>query len=377
LTTTDQALLREYARQVSERKLSADSGQQRVVDHLAELSLCLETIPRPGYLRRWLAARRPDRFHIQSCRGIYLWGGVGRGKTWMMDLFHAQLPAHSSKRVHFQHFMKSVHAKLGRRDHRLRPLELVAAQLARESRVICLDELFVLDIADAMILHGLIEGLLRRGVVLVITSNTPPDKLYDGGLQRERFLPAIALLKARLDVVEITDGPDYRLRHLEAAPTYLRSQDTDSETQLDALFTRLAGTSAQSPQTLKLEGRRITTRRCANGMVWFDFSMLCEGPRGTNDYIALAQEMHTVFISSVPAFNEQQDDAARRFIALVDEFYDRGVKLIVSAAAEPQGLYQGTRLRAAFERTASRLIEMRSRDYLARAHQEATVRERR
>jgi cell division protein ZapE len=377
LTTTDQALLREYAHQVSERKLSADPAQQAVIEKLAALGVCLETVARPGYLRRWLAARRPDRFPIQSCRGVYLWGGVGRGKTWMMDLFHAQLPARSSKRVHFQHFMQSVHAKLSRRDHRQRPLELVAAQLARESRVICLDEFFVLDIADAMILCGLIEALLRRGVVLVITSNIAPDKLYEGGLQRERFLPAIAQLKAHLEVVEIAAGTDYRLRYLEAASTYLDSGDMHSETQLDELFTRLAGTSDQGKQTLKIEGRRIAARRRANGMAWFDFSVLCEGPRGTNDYIALAQEMHTVFLSAVPAFTEQQDDAARRFIALVDEFHDRGVKLIVSAAAPPQSLYQGTRLRAAFERTASRLIEMRSRDYLSRAHQEAGERERR
>jgi cell division protein ZapE len=377
LTTTDQALLREYAHQVSERKLSADPAQQAVIEKLAALGVCLETVARPGYLRRWLAARRPDRFPIQSCRGVYLWGGVGRGKTWMMDLFHAQLPARSSKRVHFQHFMQSVHAKLSRRDHRQRPLELVAAQLARESRVICLDEFFVLDIADAMILCGLIEALLRRGVVLVITSNTAPDKLYEGGLQRERFLPAIAQLKTHLEVVEIAAGTDYRLRYLEAASTYLDSGDMHSETQLDELFTRLAGTSDQGKQTLKIEGRRIAARRRANGMAWFDFSVLCEGPRGTNDYIALAQEMHTVFLSAVPAFTEQQDDAARRFIALVDEFHDRGVKLIVSAAAPPQSLYQGTRLRAAFERTASRLIEMRSRDYLSRAHQEAGERERR
>jgi cell division protein ZapE len=248
--------------------------------------------------------------------------------------------------------------------------------MARETRVLCLDEFYVLDIADAMILYALIEALLRRGVTLVITSNTPPQHLYEGGLQRDRFVPAIALLREMLDVVEIAPGIDYRLRQLEAASTYLVTDPT-ADVKLDELFSRLAGDSESTKATfIKIEGRRIATRRQASGMVWFCFDDICEGPRGTGDYLALAEEMHTVFISGVPILNEQRDDAARRFITLIDEFYDQSVKLVLSAAAEPQALYQGERLRGAFARTASRLIEMRSRSYLGRAHQTAaTVRD--
>jgi cell division protein ZapE len=375
LISGKEELLGQYQRELDKRGLVPDPAQREIVDRFAQLLQCLEVTPRPGYLRRWLAARNPERFAVRTCRGIYLWGGVGRGKTWLMDLFHLQLPR-TSKRMHFHHFMRSVHAKLRRRDHRERPLELVAAQMARETRVLCLDEFYVLDIADAMILYALIEALLRRGVTLVITSNTPPQHLYEGGLQRDRFVPAIALLRELLDVVEIAPGIDYRLRQLEAASTYLVTDPT-ADVKLDELFSRLAGDSESTKATfIKIEGRRIATRRQASGMVWFCFDDICEGPRGTGDYLALAEEMHTVFISGVPILNEQRDDAARRFITLIDEFYDQSVKLVLSAAAEPQALYRGERLRGAFARTASRLIEMRSRSYLGRAHQTAaTVRD--
>jgi cell division protein ZapE len=232
--------------------------------------------------------------------------------------------------------------------------------------VYCLDEFMVQDIGDAMILHGVLDGLLRRGVVLVTTSNTPPSRLYEGGLQRERFLPTIALLERMLDVVEIMPGEDYRQRQLRAAPTWLHSRDAATTQRMRELFARLAGNAAvDDAHSMMVEGRPIATLRHAGGLAWFTFAALCEGPRAADDYIAIARRMHTVFLSDVPVFDGHNDDAARRFIALVDELYDRRVKLIVSAAAEPLELYRGERLARDFGRTASRLVEMRGSEYLA------------
>jgi len=319
-------------------------------------------------LRRWLHVTRAARYE-QSCRGIYLWGPVGRGKTWLMDSFQQQLP--HSRRMHFQHLMREVHARLARLRQRSRPLDLVAAQLASEARVWCIDEFEVHDIGDAMILHALLSALIARGVVLVMTSNTPPSRLYAGGLQRERFLPAIALLERQLDVIELTGGPDYRLRQLRSAQTYLSTQRSGTSEDMQRLFGQLAGTTAiDRAPVMQIEERPVATRAHAGGMAWFDFSALCEGPRSAADYIALARQLHTVFLSDVPVFDGGNDDAARRFIALIDELYDRRVRLVISAAAEPDQLYRGERLRGAFERTASRLIEMRSADYLERGSED-------
>jgi cell division protein ZapE len=262
--------------------------------------------------------------------------------------------------MHFQHFMREVHARRRGLGGAERPLDRIASQLARTARAWCLDEFMVQDIGDAMILHGVLEGLLRRGVVLVITSNTPPQRLYEGGLQRERFLPAIALLTRLLDVIEIGAGVDYRRQQLARAETWLDSGDASAAARMHALFERLAGTGAvDRERTMLVEDRTIPARAHAGGMAWFDFAALCEGPRSADDYIALARQLHTVFLSGVPVFDGSNDDAARRFIALVDELYDQRVRLVIAAAAGPAALYRGERLRGAFERTASRLIEMR------------------
>ncbi len=296
-------------------------------------------------------------------------GRVGRGKTWLMDLFSAGRPRRECRRLHYAHFMREVHARRGQLGNIERPLEQVAEQLAHKGRVYCIDEFMVQDIGDAMILHGVLDGLLRRGVILVTTSNTPPARLYESGLQRERFLPTIALLERMLDVLEIAPGDDYRRRQLRAAPTWLPANNATGAMQMRDLFTRLAGTAAvDQATTMLVEGRSIETLRHAGGLAWFSFKALCEGPRSAADYIAIARQLHTVFLSDVPVFDGHNDDAARRFIALIDELYDRRVKLVASSAAEPFALYRGERLVKDFARTASRLVEMRSDDYLAHPH---------
>jgi len=277
-----------------------------------------------------------------------------------MDLFASGRSPQEYRRLHFQHFMREVHRRRRSLGGGERPLERIASQLAREARLWCLDEFMVHDIGDAMILHGVLDGLLRRGVVLVITSNTPPQRLYEGGLQRERFLPAISLLTRLLDVVEIEAGADFRRRALAEAGTWLDSGDAGTLARLRALFERLAGSPAiDAGGTMHIEERPIPTIAHAGGLAWFDFAALCEGPRSADDYIALARHLHTVFLSGVPVFDGTNDDAARRFIALIDELYDQRVKLVITAAAEPTGLYRGERLKSSFERTASRLTEMR------------------
>ena len=357
-----------YTRLLQERKLVADEGQRAVVRHLAGLASALASTPAPSSFRRGLARRFPGRFTIPGPRGIYLWGKVGRGKTWLLDLFLAQLPDDQRERSHFHHFMRDVHRELAAMGSVERPLDRAAATIASRTRVLCLDELFVADIGDAMILHGLFAALLREGVVLLISSNWPPDGLYAGGLQRERFLPAIALLKEKLDVIELTGGTDFRLRHFEQADTYVLDEVPDAAGRLAELFDSLAEGVVSEGGVMSVEGRAIPLLRAASGMAWFDFDTLCDGPRSAVDYIEIAQELHTVFITGVPVLDSRRDDAARRFVTLVDEFYDRGVKLVLGAAAPPTQLYVGERLARHFERTASRLIEMRSRDYLAREH---------
>lgn len=357
-----------HERLVRERGLVQDAGQRAVIGQLALLADAIEQTSAPSGLRRAMARAFPERFPLVAPRGVYLWGKVGRGKTWLLDLFLAQLPADCRERSHFHHFMRDVHRGLAALGHTERPLDRIATDIAARTRVLCLDELHVSDIGDAMILHGLFAALLREGVVLATSSNQPPDGLYAGGLQRERFLPAIALLKERLDVIELAGGTDYRLRHFAQAETYLLDDAPDATARLAALFDTLAEGEVTDGGTMQVEGRPIPLLRAASGMGWFDFAALCDGPRSALDYIEIARELHTVFVTGVPVLDALRDDAARRFVTMVDEFYDRGVKLVVGAAAQPVDLYRGERLAAAFERTASRLIEMRSQDYLAREH---------
>jgi len=319
--------------------------------------------PRKAKLLDRLRGRRPP-----PPRGLYLWGGVGRGKTFMVDLFFEQLPIAAKRRVHFHRFMTEVHERLRALPGREDPLAEVAEDLADEIRLLCLDEFFVVDIGDAMILGRLLQHLIARGVCLVTTSNTVPDNLYRDGLQRERFLPAIALLNAHCVVHEIASATDYRLRKLRQGRTWLVPDDDSAEAELHALFERLTVEAEPSGAHCEVNGRTIPCRRQAEGVVWFDFAALCEGPRAVADYIELARDFHTVLLSGLPQMDASRDNAARRFVHLVDEFYNRAVNLVVAAAVPIPEIYIGERLRHEYERTSSRLIEMQSEDYLGREH---------
>jgi cell division protein ZapE len=359
-------LQRRYAEELAARHFAADPAQLAVLARFEQLRRRLLESASGGALPRWFAAltgRGPV-----PVRGVYLWGDVGRGKTWLMDLFCASLPAPLARRRHFHRFMHEVHLHLRRLQHHLSPLEQVARAIARHTRVLCFDELYVADIADAMILGGLFSRLIRRGVTLVATSNVPPHELYQGGLQRQRFLPAIALLEQHVDVVRLAGSTDHRLRHLTEAGIYLPAGGRQTAERLAALFGCLAGHDPASDGTIEVAGRAIPVLRVSAAVAWFDFAALCAGARSQEDYIEMAREYQSVIVSDVPVFDAAHEDEARRFIALVDEFYDRNVKLVLSAAAAPAALYRGERLGALFARTASRLTEMQSEEYLAREH---------
>lgn len=307
---------------------------------------------------------------IHPVKGLYFWGGVGRGKTYLMDIFYESLPFERKMRVHFHRFMRRIHRELKSLQQQKNPLSLVAERLANEARVICFDEFFVSDIADAMILAGLLDTLFHRGVTLVATSNIEPSDLYKDGLQRVRFLPAIDLINQHTEVVNVDGGVDYRLRSLEQAELYHWPLDKDADVSLKTSFDNLVPDVEEivSNHMIEIEGRNIMTRYHAEDVVWFEFDAICDGPRSQNDYIEIAMEYHAVVLSSVPEMTNQHESQARRFINLVDEFYDRNVKLVISAAQPIHQLYSGQHLRFEFERTMSRLLEMQSHEYLARAH---------
>jgi cell division protein ZapE len=354
-------LQQRYQHELAARGYDSDSAQRAALEPLEALRRQLLQQSSGGFWRRWWS-RHP------GTHGVYLYGGVGRGKTMLMDLFYDSLPLAWRRRSHFHHFMRDVHERLRHLSARRAPLEAVARELAAQLRVLCLDELYVSDIADAMILGTLFEALLRLRVVLVITSNLAPHELYRDGLQRSRFLPTIALLERELQQCSLDGGLDYRLRQLQRVPIYLDSRSPDSSERLLRLFTELAGEHGESRREIHVLGRTLPVVRCRGEVVWFDFATLCEGSRSQNDYAELAQEFRTVLVSDVPQFTEpEQDNGARRFIALIDEFYDQGTKLALSAAAAPPQLYRAGRLAPEFQRTASRLIEMQTPAYLARA----------
>lgn len=300
--------------------------------------------------------------------GLYLYGGVGRGKTWLMDLFYDALPFENKLRLHFFHFMQAVHDELTLLKGHQDPLILVAKNFAKQTQILCLDEFHVDDITDAMLLYGLLDNLFKEGVCLVATSNIEPDELYKHGLQRDRFVPAINLIKKHTQTVNVNGEIDHRLRLLEKAETWYITVDDATNDVIKSRFKQLAPCEGTDNEVLHIHYRDIPTIIRADDVVWFDFNALCDGPRAASDYIEIARQFHTVFITDIPELNESIDDKARRFINLIDEFYDRNVKLIISANTLPQDIYTGKQLAFEFQRTISRLIEMRSHDYMSRAH---------
>lgn len=356
-----------YEAALHELDLREDAAQRRAITALErvadELIANRRASALSGRLRRLLGAAPP-----RPVTGVYLWGGVGRGKTFMMDLFFASLPFDAKLRYHFHRLMNHVHGRLKTLQDARDPLATVADELARRARVLCFDEFFVADIADAMILGRLLEALFERGVTLVATSNTPPDDLYRGGLQRSRFLPAIELIRTNMEVVHVDGLTDYRLRLLETAELWHAPLDGVAETNLATWFERMAPATGSRDEKLEVLGREIRTRRRSDGLVWFDFADLCGGPRSQDDYIEIARWFQTIILSNVPVLDGYSENEARRFIALVDELYDRRVNLIVSAADSIGRIYTGQRLRHEFERTRSRLLEMQSVEYLAAEH---------
>ncbi|HZD19050.1 MAG TPA: cell division protein ZapE [Burkholderiales bacterium] len=343
-----------YEESLAKRGFVSDPAQWRAVERLQRLYEEWS-----AYKARRSTALKRLLVHPDLPKGVYLWGPVGRGKSFLMDAFYRCVPLVRKRRVHFHHFMREIHRELDELRGTEDPLAAVAARTARRFRLICFDEFHVADIADAMILGRFLDQVMDRGVAFVMTSNYQPDALYPNGLQRERFLPAIELLKKRLDIVGVDNGTDYRRLKMERMKVY----HVGSDAPLAQIFDDLRDVEEET-QPLDVEGRTIAYRKRAGGLVWFDFEVLCGGARSYADYVDLAKRFHTVMLSGVPRMSPKDSDAARRFTWLVDVFYDDRVNLIVSAAAEPEDLFTAGEQAAEFQRSVSRLHEMQSVEYL-------------
>ena len=361
-TARDGSLLAHLRPELDRRRIVLDHSQRGALDRLQRLHDELVEFRRArlSLLRRWFHPPLPPR-------GVYLWGGVGRGKSFLMDAFYATVPLRRKTRVHFHAFMKSVHDELRTLSREEDPLATVAARIARRHRLICFDEFHVSDVADAMILGRLLTALFRLGTVFVLTSNYRPDDLYPNGLQRQNLLPTIALLKQWLDVVEVDGGTDYRLRELEQAAAYYVTPPGAADARLAALFDRMRPGPDEDPR-LVIDLRPLKAKKRAGGLVWFDFATLCEGPRSQIDYLELARRFAVVIVSDVPRLSPDMSNAARRFTWLVDVLYDHRVKLLLSAEVAAADLYRKGANSHEFARTVSRLVEMRTREYMALPH---------
>ncbi len=347
-----------YQEQLAARQYVADEAQlaavarlQRLHDELIEFKK-----QRTGKLNRMF--KRP-----LVPRGIWLYGGVGRGKSFIMDSFYSVIDYRRKLRVHFHEFMRGVHRELESLRGTADPLDEVSRRIAARYRLLCFDEFHISDIADAMILERLLRGLFRHGVVLVATSNYKPDGLYPDGLHRDRVMPAIGLLNETLDVLCVDAGIDYRRRSLEQVQAYLHPADAAANAALTHDFEQLAETRDEDP-VLRIENREIRARRRAGGVVWFDFQTLCGGPRSQNDYLEIASQFHTVILSDIPRMASSMASEARRFVWFIDVMYDQKVKLLMSAACPPEQLYTEGAMANEFHRTVSRIVEMQSREYL-------------
>jgi cell division protein ZapE len=361
-TARDGSLLAHLKPDLDRRRIVLDRAQLGALDRLQRLHDELVEFRRArlSLLRRWFHPPLPPR-------GVYLWGGVGRGKSFLMDAFYTAVPLRRKTRVHFHAFMKGVHDELRTLTREEDPLATVAARIARRHRLICFDEFHVSDVADAMILGRLLTALFRLGTVFVMTSNYRPDDLYPNGLQRQNLLPTIALLKQWLDVVEVDGGTDYRLRELEQAAAYYVTPPGAADARLAALFERMRPGLDEDPR-LVIDSRPLKAKKRAGGLVWFDFATLCEGPRSQIEYLELARRFAVVIVSDMPRLSPDMSNAARRFTWLVDVLYDHRVKLLLSAEVDAAELYRKGANSHEFSRTVSRLVEMRTREYMALPH---------
>ena len=353
----------DHARQAAQSHgFSLDSSQLRALGHFERLrdELTESEQARTSLLRAFLRQR--------PVHGLYLWGGVGRGKSFLMDAFFDSVPIERKGRVHFHRFMQDIHHRLRDLQGEENPLLHVARAISQQFRLLCLDEFHVSDIGDAMLMRNLLQGLFEQGLVLVTTSNQKPDDLYRNGLQRAQFLPAIELITQHLDVVQVDGGADYRLRVLEKGGVFHSPADAGANAAMAETFDAIAGGQAERDIELEMEGRAVRALRTGPGVAWFRFAELCDGPRGQADYIELARRYHTVFISEVRRLGPGEADCRRRFTWLIDEFYDRRVKLILSAEVHLTQLLQAGAGDVEVERAASRLVEMQTHQYLSEAH---------
>ena len=344
-----------YLNLIDDGQLSFDKEQAKLLEKF-------------NHLNESLTKRSKSWFGQKKIKGLYIRGEVGRGKTQMMDIFFETLNIQEKKRVHFHRFMKILHDDLDKISAQKDPLKKVAKDISKKTKVLCFDEFYVEDIGDAMLLGRFINELFENKVTLITTSNTHPDNLYRDGLHRSRFLPAIKSIKENCEIYELNSAQDYRLRTLEQLEIFIIGKGDQGIKELESNFTELTNGEFQDGQKIKILGREIDTIKLAQGSLWVSFKEICEGPRSAKDYIEICSEFHTLFVSNVPIMKGSNDDSARRFIALVDECYERNVNLILSMETELEQIYSGERLLEPFKRTISRLEEMRSKEYLSRPH---------
>lgn len=361
------SILSQYKADVASGLIEEDEYQKKALEKLQKIydEILLRYPDDSGLLVRtkaWFLS------NFKSVKGLYLWGGVGRGKTYILDLFFDALPIQNKLRMHFHRFMLRVHKQLAALEGFEDPLSVVANEFAKEAKVICFDEFYVSDISDAMILGTLLKYLFSRNVIVIFTSNVHPDDLYEKGLQRQRFLKSIDVIKNNNDIFEVDSGVDYRFKVLVNAGVYYLDNEPNVFDIVKSEFMKLAPVVPCWDVMVNIDNREVQTIAVADDIIWFNFKDICEGARSSSDYIEIASCYHTVIVSEVPILNEGKEDSARRFIALVDELYDRAVNLIIVAASNPEELYKGRLLKFQFKRTASRLIEMSGHEYLSKAH---------
>ncbi len=349
-----------YQQDVEECLIRSDPSQKAAMGWLDTLQQEIIGMLATPWYRRWQ--------HRGIPKGLYLWGGVGTGKTLVMDFFYRSLPDGVAWRVHFHHFLQWVHERRQSHGDRREPLHLVGTELAKKYQVLCLDEFSVTDITDAMILYGLLRALFRQRVILVTTSNIPMQDLYRDGLQRDRFLPAVRLLEQHSLPIHVDSGHDYRMAYLQESAIYYTPLGKDADAMIEDTFRNLVGMHEPNDHQIVVGGRKVPVVATGSGVVWFEFAVLCRGHRSRSDYVQIARRFHTVLLANVPILDNDQNDPARRLMELIDVLYDRGVNLILSAAVLPDALYTGKRLTEPFRRAVSRLHEMSSREYLAKPH---------